>query len=101
MNDLKLSGFTAHNLKEIVNEGMEKKDRSVTIFFGPAGTNVHINPIPEEAKKLDISGIATAREKIGLALLSNNFAGRSDDIREYLLKAIGHLDKFLKEHQDE
>ena len=100
MDDLKISGFTMHSLKEIVNEGMAKRDRSVHIFFGPIHTSIQIHPWKEE-NEIDISGIAEARSEISLALITNNYKDRSDDVRECLLKALGKLDKFLHENGNE
>lgn len=96
---LKISGFTAHNLKEIVNEGMEKKDRSIHIFFGPAGTSVYINPWQEE-KELDISELRDARVKLGDLAMTLECDGHQC-VAMQILSAIGNIDKFLKEYGDE
>lgn len=85
-------------VRDIVNDGMEQGNRVIEISTG--ALTITITPYGKE-NKIDISEITEARREISRALIASNYSDRTGDIREYLLKALGKLDKFLHEHGNE
>ena len=48
MKSNNLENFDIHKL---IDDAMEKKDRSVTIFFGKLGTSVSVYPITDDIEE--------------------------------------------------
>lgn len=88
--------INSNDIFKIINEGMEKRDRSINILSNKEGyVSIFVDPYPPE--EIDISLITEAREHLGRCL-DMNLHLHGDVASVSILRALSCLDRFLKEH---
>ncbi len=88
--------INSNDIFKIINEGMEKRDRTVTVLFYKEGyASVSVDPYPPE--EVDISLITEARSHLGKCL-DTNIRLNGDVACVNILRALSCLDRFLKEY---
>ena len=91
--------INSNDIFKIINEGMEKRDREVSILFSKEGhVSVSVYPYPPE--ELDISLIMEARSYLGNCL-DMNIHLNPHEASVNILRALACLDKFLKMCREE
>lgn len=55
---------SADTILKIINDGMEKKDRYITLYFGEEGTNVSVYPLTNQADAKNKKVVGYWRKKL-------------------------------------